>query len=527
MSLPSRAEAPPPIDAGPAYVAFLARDSRFDGRLFVGVTTTGVYCRPVCRVRTPLAPHCRFFGHAAAAEAAGFRPCLRCRPELAPGWAATELTSRLAWAAAQRLQAGPAQAGRLEELASRLGISDRHLRRVFRQAFGVSPVDYAQTQRLLMAKRLLTDTCLPVTEVALAAGFGSLRRLQTLFRSRYGLAPSVLRRNRRTASQPVTEGVARSASIQLDLAYRPPLDWPRLLGFLAARALPGVEVVDLPGVAGAPAGAYRRSLRLRRDPLGNGEDGGGDSIGWIEVTLSARADALRLTLSPALLPVLPGVLAALRRLFDLDGDPQAVAAVLGPLAVDAPGLRLPGCVDGFELAVRAVLGQQITVKAAHTLAGRLVAALGEPFEAADRPPGLTHIFPTPERLAEAAPETIGALGIVRQRVTALQALARAVVLGQLELGPAADVEATLTRLEALPGIGPWTARYIALRALAWPDAWPSGDVALMRALGVVDPREADRRAEAWRPWRGYATLHLWRRVAEGAPAWPSTEKDPE
>ncbi len=522
MSLPSRAEAPPPIDAGPAYAAFLARDARFDGRLFVGVTTTGVYCRPVCRVRTPLAPHCRFFGHAAAAEAAGFRPCLRCRPELAPGWAATELSSRLAWAAAQRLQAGPAQAGRLDELASRLGISDRHLRRVFRQAFGVSPVDYAQTQRLLMAKRLLTDTRLPVTEVALAAGFGSLRRLQTLFRSRYRLAPSALRRDRRAAALPeVRADVAPTESIQLDLAYRPPLDWPRLLGFLAARALPGVEAVDLPGAAGTPAGAYRRSLRLAGD-----EVGGGAHIGWIEVTPSTRTDALRLTLSPALLPVLPAVLAALRRLFDLDGDPQAVAAVLGPLAAGAPGLRLPGCVDGFELAVRAVLGQQITVKAAHTLAGRLVAALGDPFEAADRPPGLTHLFPTPQRLAEAAPEAIGALGIVRQRVTALQALARAVVLGQLDLGPTADVEATLTRLEALPGIGPWTARYIALRALAWPDAWPSGDVALMRALGASDAREADRRAEAWRPWRGYATMHLWRRLAEGAPAWPSTDKEP-
>lgn len=483
------------------YAALVARDARFDGRFFVGVTSTGIYCRPVCRVRTPKAANCLFFGHAAAAEQAGFRPCLRCRPERAPGQAPIDASSRLAWAAAQRIQAGELDEHGMEGLAGRLGITDRHLRRVFAEAFGVSPIDYAQTQRLLMAKRLLADTSLPITEVALAAGFGSLRRFNTLFQERYGLAPSQLRRN--MASTQVSGGdeadTDAASSLRFELGYRPPLDWARLLAFLSHRCIAGVEQVD--GLA------YRRTVRVGL--------GAQAPTGWLEVTQATGRDALAVRMSAGLLRALPAVLAGMRRLFDLDCDPQAVGLVLGELASDAPGLRVPGAFDGFEMSVRAVLGQQVTVRAAHTLAGRLAAALGEPVHTPF--PALTHLFPSPRRVAEASADEIGSLGIVRQRVGAIQALAREVAEGRLDLGPAADVEATMAQLEALPGIGRWTARYIALRALGWPDAWPTGDIALHKALGVNKAAHADAIAEAWSPWRGYATLHLWRRLGEGLP----------
>lgn len=476
------------LDPAACYRALVSRDARFDGRLFVGVTSTGIYCRPVCRVRTPRAANCRYFAHAAAAEAAGFRPCLRCRPERAPGAAPMDAPQRLAWAAAQRIEAGALDDGSLAVLAGRLGVTDRHLRRVFADAFGVAPVAFAQTQRLLLAKRLLAETALPITEVALAAGFRSLRRFNALFRERYSLAPGELRR----AAPPAADDDA----LQLAIEYRPPFDWPRLLAFLARRCVAGVEAVA--------DGEYRRSVRLTQPQ--------GEARGWLAIRHDDDAGIIRLRVAPSLTRALPAVLAGVRRLCDTGCEPAAVAAALGPLATEAPGLRVPGAFDGFEMAVRAVLGQQVTVKAAHTLAGRLVAAFGSPLATpfAD----ITHAFPPPARLAACALEDVAALGIVRQRATAILALARASAAGALDLGPAADVPATLARLGALPGIGPWTAQYIALRALAWPDAWPSGDVALIKALGAANAREADAMSLRWRPWRAYATLHLWRRLGE-------------
>jgi AraC family transcriptional regulator of adaptative response / DNA-3-methyladenine glycosylase II len=477
-----------PDPSSARYAAFVAHDRRFDGRLFIGVTSTGVYCRPVCRVRTPRLENCRFFDHPAAAEAQGFRPCLRCRPELAPGRALIDMPSQLAWAAAQRIEAGELGDADLGMLAQRLGITDRHLRRVFRDAFGVSPIDYAQTQRLLLAKRLLADTDLPVTEVALAAGFGSLRRFHALFRSRYGLTPTTVRQ-RRHDRPPGGDGSQRCL-----LGYRPPFDWAALLDFLALRTVRGIEQVE--------DGHYRRSLRL------TGPDGR-EHAGWLSLRHAADRHAVEAHISSGLLPVLPAALAAVRRLADLSCDPQAVAATLGPLAADAPGLRVPGAVDGFEMAVRAVLGQQVSVRAAHTLAGRLVAAFGTPVTTPW--PGIDRVFPDPARLAQVDAAALAALGLVRRRADTVIALARALVDGTLDLGPSAAIDATLARLQALPGIGPWTAQYIALRALGWPDAWPSGDIALRHALGDLSPFETDRLAEAWRPWRSYATLHLWRR----------------
>ncbi len=489
----NRAMSELPADQHPIhYAALLARDARFDGRLFVGVTSTGIYCRPVCRVRMPRAANCRFFPNAAAAEVAGFRPCLRCRPELAPGRSGMELPSRLAWAAAQRIEAGEVDSGSrgVAGLALRLGVTDRHLRRLFAENFGVTPVEYAQTRRLLHAKRLLADTSLPVTEVALAAGFGSLRRFNELFRDRYGLSPSALRRG---AAGPGRVAPGPADGLRFELAWRPPCDWERLLGFLAGRCIAGVEsVVD---------GSYRRSVAVS------------GKTGWVELSRSPVREAVAVRVAPGLLPVLPAVLARVGRLCDLACDPQAVGAVLGHLAAGAPGLRVPGAFDGFEMAVRAILGQQVTVRAAHTLAGRLAARFGSPIETPF--PDVETLFPPPATVAAAQAADIAALGIVRARSEAIVALAREVAEGRLDLAPAADVAASLCRLQAIPGIGPWTAQYIALRALAWPDAWPSGDVALVKALGVGRPREADALAEAWRPWRGYATLHLWRRLAEG------------
>lgn len=477
------------------YAALVARDARFDGRFFVGVTSTGIYCRPVCSARTPKQSNCRFFGNAAAAEQAGFRPCRRCRPELAPPVAALTTGAALAQAAAQRIETGLGHRSGLADLAARLGVTDRHLRRIFRASYGVTPVAYAQTQRLLLAKRLLTDTDLPSTEVALASGFGSLRRFNALFQTHYGMAPSAMRGHWREL-EPRAPPAGEERGFTFALAYRPPFDWFRLLAFLGARAIPGVEHVD--------GEVYRRSVRLEHE--------GKVLRAWLELRAAPESAAVLARLSPSLIPALPRVLAGVRRLCDLACEPAAVNEVLGDLSADAPGLRIPGAFDAFEMSVRAVLGQQITVRAAHTLAGRMVRSLGEPFAAPGA--GLSHYFPTPQRLARCTEKELGELGVVRQRSKAIQALAQAVSEGKIELAPGAKVEQDLAALQALPGIGPWTAQYIALRALSWPDAWPRGDVALRKALGARSDREAEAMAEAWRPWRGYATMHLWRRLSE-------------
>jgi AraC family transcriptional regulator of adaptative response / DNA-3-methyladenine glycosylase II len=471
------------------YNALLARDRRFDGRFYVGVTSTRIYCRPVCNVRTPKKENCRFFANAAAAESAGFRPCLRCRPELAPGPAPIDAQHRLATAAAFLIESGELMTGGLPELAQRLGVTDRHLRRVFRAEFGVSPVEYAQTQRLLMAKRLLADTNLPITEVALASGFGSLRRFNAAMRQHYELAPGELRRAAASSS-------SSDDTMVFELSYRPPFDWERVLEFLAGRTIDAVERVE--------NNTWARTVRRTH--------AGRTLTGWIRVRNAQKRSTVQVEVSAQLLPALSSVLAGVRRVFDLGCEPVLVAEALGELSSGAPGLRVPGAFDGFEMAVRAILGQQVTVKAAHTIAGRFARALGE--DLSTRVDGLGLLFPTPELVAEMDPDEIGSLGIVHQRAVALNALAKEIAEGKLELSPAANVENTIAQLCSIPGIGSWTAQYIALRALAWPDAWPTGDVALMKALGVTQKNEAERIAEQWRPWRGYATLHLWRRLTE-------------
>jgi AraC family transcriptional regulator of adaptative response / DNA-3-methyladenine glycosylase II len=476
------------LDPDICYRAIASRDARFDGRFFTAVTTTGIYCRPVCPARTPGRGNVRFFPCAAAAEEAGFRPCRRCRPETAPGspaWVGTPVTVRRAL----RLIDAGALDGRgadVATLAARLGIGDRHLRRLFADHLGASPLAVAQTRRAHFARLLVDQTDLPLTRIAFAAGFGSVRRFNTAMLATFGAPPSALRQSPRTAEP---------GGVTLRLPYRLPLAWAALLAFLRERAIPGVESVD--------GTTYRRAVRV------------GEFAGVIAIRPAVVGPHLELSAPVALAPALADLVLRARRLCDLDACPAAIDRdlrrdpLLAPRVRRRPGLRVPGAWDRWELAVRAVLGQQVSVAAARTLAGRLAATLGEPLP--DAPAGgPTHLFPTPAALAQA---DLTRLGLTGARAATLVRLATEVRDGRLDLDDAADPDDLRARLEALPGIGPWTAQYVALRALGDPDAFPAGDLGVRRALAVDDrpatPAAAQARAEAWRPWRAYATLHLW------------------
>ena len=488
----NRASAPLQPDA--CYLALKARDPRFDGCFFTGVTSTGIYCRPVCKVRTPRRENCRFFGLAAQAEQEGFRPCLRCRPELAPHalrWSIQDASAVLAQQAARLLDEPDAWSEGvpvLEQLAGRLGVSDRHVRRIFEAQFGVSPGQYLQTRRLLTAKQLLADTDLPITQVALISGYSSVRRFNAAFAQHYGLNPTQLRR-----SGPQRPG----QGIPVRLGYRPPYDVAAMLAFFRKRQIDGVEFV-------APEAAQLgRSFAV--------DSGSKSYAGWLQATFDAGQHQLLLRVSDSLRDVLPLVIRRARVWLDLDADPQSINAVLHERFPDGDGLRVPGSMNGHELAVRAVLGQQITVAAARTLAQRLVNQFGAPVETPW--PQISRLFPTAAVLAAGSGDALGQLGIVRQRQRAIVALSQAVADGKLALHGGADVPATIAALKALPGIGEWTAQYIAMRALRWPDAFPAGDVALHKAIGVLEAknpaREAQAASEAWRPWRSYAVIRAW------------------
>lgn len=486
-----------PLSNAECHAALQARDRRFDGRFFVGVSSTRIYCRPVCPVRTPRAENCRYFPSAAAAEDAGFRPCLRCRPELAPGYASIDSAERYAMAAARLIEQGFLSEQGCEALAARLGITDRHLRRVFAARFGVTPTVYAQSQRLLLAKRLLTDTVLPVTEVALAAGFGSLRRFNELMQARYRLSPSDLRRS----VCPSLPAAPPSTALRFKLCYRPPLDWNALCQWIRARAIDGIEAV-VTDSDGSLAHTRTLSLSHADDPL----------IGTVCVHASRSEAALWADISPELMPALPQVLTRLRRLYDLDASPTDIAAVLGPLAADRPGLRLPGAATPWEGAARAVLEQQVSTAAATTLLNRLTRHWGAPLPDTLSPPypALTHLFPSAITLSGVAPEAMAAaLHVPRARAAALVALARAVANGELILEEVADVDAGMAQLLAIPGIGPWTAGYIAMRAWAWPDQFLPTDAIVRQRLPRGSPQVIDALATRWRPWRSYAVFHLW------------------
>jgi AraC family transcriptional regulator of adaptative response / DNA-3-methyladenine glycosylase II len=484
------------------YRALVARDARFDGIFFVGVTSTGIYCRPICRAPKPRADRCRYFNTAAAAERRGFRPCLRCRPELSPGTAprvSTDAVRRLAEAAAGRIAAGALDDMGVDRLAADLGVSARHLRRVVERELGASPVDLAQTHRLLTAKRLLTDTPLPVSQIAFASGFRSIRRLNTLFRERYRLSPVALRRSARTTRH----AGGADPRLVLSLSYRPPYDWLAMLGWLTARATPGVEMVA--------DGRYRRAVRL------------GTQAGVVSVS-QATGGALELELSPSLIPALVPLLTQFRRLLDLDADPAAIAATLerdpwlAPLIARRPGLRVPGAVDGFELALRTVLGQQVSVRGASTLAGRLAERLGEPLSPELADDAIRRLPVQAERLAAARESDVAEIGVPRARARTMIALAQASAERRIDLSPGADATLTRRALREIPGIGEWTAEYVLMRGLRWPDAFPAGDLGLRKAAHGVGEGQLRRRAEAWRPWRSYAAQHLWQSLSDGTGA---------
>ena len=479
------------LDADTCYRALRARDGRFDGVFFVGVQTTGIYCRPVCPARTPGRERCVFFERAAVAEREGFRACFRCRPELAPGGAAVDSVPRLVQAAVTRIEAGCLNEGGVDELSAALGVTSRHLRRAMESELGVTPVELAQTRRLALAKQLLQDTALPLTDVAFAAGFSSVRRFNALFQARFGRPPSALRRENGAGS-------GRDC-ITLRLDYRPPLAWEELLAFLAMRSIPGVEVVE--------GGEYRRTVEV------SGE------VGWLAVRPDERRAALRARVSISLASRLMSVVARLRALFDLDAQPALVAEHLGQDPVLAarveqrPGLRVPGVFDPFEAAVRAILGQQVSVRAATTLAGRLVQRFGRPV--AQDVGGVGWLFPSAAQIAGVPAADVAAIGLPATRARTIVELARALAERRVELSRGAAPEAVIASLVALPGIGPWTANYIAMRSLRWPDAFPAADLGVLKALGVTSAKAAEQRAEAWRPWRAYAVLHLWTPLSEG------------
>lgn len=478
-------------DAQTCEQARRSRDPRFDGLFFTAVTSTRIYCRPVCPA--PMAKRVTYYTSAAAAEAAGFRPCLRCRPELSPADGAWRRGDAVVARALKLIEQGALDDQPLSALAERVDIGERQLRRLFVERLGVPPMGVHGTRRLLFAKQLLTETAMPITEVALAAGFGSLRRFNAAFLEAYRMAPRDLRKQR--AEVP-------GETLTLRLGYRPPYDFTAMLDFLRGRALPGVEVVDEVG--------YSRVIGSAQAP------------GWLRVSQwpaphrASDEHALKLELHGALPSQMLEIVNRLRRMFDLDADPRAIADALGadarlrPLLKKRPGLRVPSGWDGFEIAVRAIIGQQISVAGARTLATRLAHRFGTPL-AAPLAHGLDHLFPTAEALADA---DLAAIGLTRARAETLRTMARALLEGRVDFRPERTLDDFTSRWVALPGIGPWTAHYIALRALGHPDAFPADDLVLQRAL----PNDGSRlsamalaaRAEAWRPWRAYSVIHLWK-----------------
>jgi AraC family transcriptional regulator, regulatory protein of adaptative response / DNA-3-methyladenine glycosylase II len=486
-----------PLDPEACYRAVIARDARFDGLFFVGVKTTGVYCRPICPARTPGRDRCRFFRLAAEAEAAGFRSCFRCRPELAPGAAPVDALSRVVAEALRRIEDGALSDGAtIDGLAAALGVSDRHLRRAMQAELGVSPLALAESRRLALARQLIVDTTLPMTEVAFASGYRSVRRFNAAVRERYGRPPSEMRRTTRD------DGTASDA-ITVTLQYRPPYDWSAMLAYLAGHAVPGVELVR--------DGVYQRTAAV------------GAHRGWLAVAADPKRAALRAAISTSLAGALPTVVARLRRLFDLDARPAAIADHLARdprLARHVrarPGLRVTGAFDPFEAAARAVLGQQVSVAAARTIGARLVERLGEPI--ATPHAELTRLFPDVAAVARAGARDLARLGLPASRWATLRGLALAVAAGDLSL-EAGEPDALVERLVGLPGVGRWTAHCLAMRGLGWPDAFPEDDLILRRALGGISGRAARAVAERWRPWRAYGATHLWtgqiRRHAQGA-----------
>ncbi|HEU4992172.1 MAG TPA: AlkA N-terminal domain-containing protein [Luteimonas sp.] len=502
-ALPATAEAGALPSPEVCERARLSRDARFDGLFFTAVKSTGIYCRPVCPAPTPKRANVSYFGNAAAAEAAGYRPCLRCRPELSPGDGAWRRGDAAVARALKLIDDGLLAEQPLSALAERVHLGERQLRRLFVERLGAPPIGVHGTRRLLFAKQLLTETALPITDIALAAGFGSLRRFNTTFREAYRMAPRDLRK--RPAARAADEGLV------LRLGYRPPYDFAALLAFMRGRALPGIEHVD--------EASYARAV------LPDEADAAGAAASWLRVSEWPGGEhALKLELHGVPPARLIGIVNRVRRMFDLDADPQAIGAVLSrsprlaPVLAVHPGVRVPSSWDGFEAAVRAIVGQQVSTAAARTIAARLAERFGTPLEtpfaAGAGHPALTHRFPTPAALAEA---DLSGIGLTGSRAATLRTVARALLDGTVDFRPERTLDDFVARWTALRGIGPWTAQYLALRALGHPDAFPAEDLMLQRAFPQEAPRLSAKaliaRAEAWRPWRAYAVMLLWRDLA--------------
>lgn len=472
------------MEAQDYYQALLSHDARFDGRFFVGVTSTGIYCRPICRVKAPSLKNCQFYSSAALAEAQGFRPCLRCRPEQAPGLSQMDATHTLAHQAAQLIK--QAQVQDTAQLAQRLGVSERHLRRLFQQAFGVAPSHYLRTQRLLMAKTLLTDTQLPVNKIAIYAGFGSTTQFYQHFKTHYQLTPNEWRRN----------SPAQAGAMIFKLAYRPPLDWAHLLNYFQTRCIKGVEMVR--------EQSYFRTVALLDAQAKL-------HAGWISISPDPKQYALQLTISDSLEAVIPQVIARVRALCDLDCEPEAIHQALGELAHPATGLRVPGAWDGFEIAVRAVMGQVVTVKAALTLVGRIAELAACKVETPYSE--LYQRFPLAQDFLKLSNETFHTHKIQPRKVEILRQLTTLIVQDELVLDSSADYQKTYQQLVSIKGIGAWTASYIAMRSLRWPDAFLGDDYWIKKLLKVSTAKQAEAMAQAWKPWRSYAVIYLWRNGA--------------
>lgn len=486
------------LDRESCYRALQARDARFDGRFYTAVLTTGIYCRPICPARPPKMENCLFLPSAGAAHQMGFRPCLRCRPELTPGIAGCRGTANTVSRALNLISEGAMNEAGIEELADRVGVTARHLRRLFDRHVGATPISVAQAHRILFAKKLIGESSLSMTEVAFAAGFGSLRRFNRTMQETYSRTPTQLRRS--------VSSTHAAAGITLKLPFSPPYDWRGIVEFLAMRAIPGVEAVE--------GDSYWRTFAIDRGQ------------GVVSVRPSAGESYLLATIWTNDVRSLAAVVARLRRLFDLDAD---ILTIDEQLSVDPslaarvrqrPGMRVPGAWDGFELAVRAVLGQQVSVIAATTFAGRLVATLGRSIgtagEKANAPVHL--IFPTPSALGSAE---LTQIGLTTARAATLQKLGRAMAADPNLLRACETLDETIAKLTALPGIGAWTAQYIAMRALREPDAFPASDLGLLRAMetraGRPSPAQLLAIAETWRPWRAYAALRLWMQSASESP----------
>ncbi|HEX6259267.1 MAG TPA: AlkA N-terminal domain-containing protein [Woeseiaceae bacterium] len=475
--------------------ARLARDARFDGQFYIAVKTTRIYCRPICPVMSPKRENVTFFPSAAAASEAGYRPCLRCRPECAPGTPAWSGTSTTVRRGLRLIAGGALDEGNVEVLAERLGVTSRHLRRLFTKHLGASPLAVAHTQRLHFAKRLIDDTTMPMTHISAAAGYGSVRRFNDAFIKTYGRSPRELRKVGANGS-----AGRKSATLTLRLPYRAPFDWHSLLQFFADRATPGVE-----SVAGD---VYRRTISVN------------DEHGIVEVRPGTQQGYLSMTLHGVRTNALFEVIQRMRELFDLDAPVADIGDVLGrdkKLRAQLrkhPGVRVPGTWNGFELTVRAILGQQVSVKAATTLAGRIAARYGEPLRAAcGVDPALTHVFPSPDRLRLAR---LHNLGLVRSRAETVRRVAAAAVQGELNFDPSQDPETFCAALTSLRGVGDWTAQYVAMRVLKYPDAFPATDLGLLKALTHPErttPTIIRQHAEAWRPWRAYAAMLMWNSLA--------------